>query len=94
MSWTDEIDRVIEIDHVQIALCLPAGDRGFADFRALWLASAADEPASVIAAPAGRVPGPLRSTGRCGPSPPGDPPRAGGHGAYGVRRRGPDRSPR
>ncbi|MEU9130144.1 hypothetical protein AB0D08_18895 [Kitasatospora sp. NPDC048540] len=56
MSWTDDIERIIEIDYLQIAQCFPASDRGFARYRALWLESVADELASVVADPTGRLP--------------------------------------
>ncbi|WP_037600650.1 hypothetical protein [Streptacidiphilus rugosus] len=37
MTWTDEIERAIVDDYLQLARCFPANDRGLEHFRALWL---------------------------------------------------------
>ncbi|WP_406191126.1 MULTISPECIES: hypothetical protein [unclassified Streptomyces] len=57
MSWTDMVERVIADEYVQIAQCFPASDRGLAAFRALWLASVAEELAPA-ADPSGTAPVP------------------------------------
>ncbi|MER7578029.1 hypothetical protein [Streptomyces sp. NPDC126514] len=56
MSWTDVVERVIADEYVQIAQCFPASDRGLEAFRALWLASVAEELAPAAADPSGTTP--------------------------------------